>query len=257
MRLTKTTQSIVIVLTFLLAFYGFRLMNTYFPLDIPNDYVRTLVFYAWWLVPTVFLTGILYGFKGLGKHFGLHKGFVFGFAFGLVTVLPMLVSSAIIGRISDDFNLFALLKGTVFAGFGEEVLFRGFLFGLLFRKASWGFIPAALLGAVLFGMGHLYQGSNLMQTLGIFFVTAIGAAWFAWLYIEWNNNLWVPIFLHILMNLSWTLFEVSDTALGGITTNIFRVITIALTIVITLRHNKKAGYAISKNNLIRNQEIAG
>jgi hypothetical protein len=59
------------------------------------------------------------------------------------------------------------------------------------------------------------------------------------------------------MNLSWTLFEVSDTALGGITTNIFRVITIALTIVITLRRNKKAGYAISKNNLIRNQEIAG
>ncbi len=62
-----------------------------------------------------------------------------------------------------------------------------------------------------------------------------GAAWFAWLYVEWRNNLWLPIGLHILMNLYWALFDIESNALGGVWANVFRGLTIALSIIYTLR----------------------
>ena len=82
----------------------------------------------------------------------------------------------------------------------------------------------------------------------------MGAGWFAWLFIEWKENLWIPIFLHIFMNLSWVLFEVDNNALGGYVTNIFRIITIALTVIITIIYNKrKDKFSINRKNLITNQ----
>lgn len=82
----------------------------------------------------------------------------------------------------------------------------------------------------------------------------MGAVLFAWLYIEWDENLWVPIFLHALMNLSWHLFEMDETALGGILPNVFRGLTIALAIIFTIVYKKRKGehLAITKRNLINN-----
>ena len=54
------------------------------------------------------------------------------------------------------------------------------------------------------------------------------------------------------MNLSWGLFEVSSNALGGLYTNLFRIITITLTILVTIMRNKKDGLRLNKKNLIVN-----
>ena len=86
----------------------------------------------------------------------------------------MIVSSAIIGKIGDNVDFGILLNKTFIAGFFEEFLFRGFLFGILFRKLKWGFIPASILAEVILGLGHIYQGSTLMETTGIFGITTIG-----------------------------------------------------------------------------------
>ena len=94
----------------------------------------------------------------------------------------MFLGYAVIGQLSPSWTFLSILG--VFAGAAmEEIVFRGFLFGQLFRKAAWGFIPAVLINAVIFGMGHLYQGNSLGETTGVFFVTLIGGVWFAWLYI--------------------------------------------------------------------------
>ena len=249
----KISKSIIIILTFFIAIYGNRIVSGFVDISITSVYLRVAYFYMWWLVPTAIVTGLLFGFRNIFITLGLHKGFFTGLVFALITVLPMLVSSAVIGRIDENLDTFLLLRSTLFAGFAEEWLFRGFLFGILFRKLGWGFIPASAIGALFFGLGHIYQGSTISETAGIFLITAVGAAWFAWLYVEWNNSLWVPVFLHILMNFSWALFEVSTNALGGWYTNIFRVITIALTIVITIRYHKKTGLKINRKNLIINQ----
>ncbi|RMD72486.1 MAG: CPBP family intramembrane metalloprotease, partial [Bacteroidetes bacterium] len=170
--------------------------------------------------------------------------------------VPMWIGAATTGQLTGEVDAFALVRGTLVAGFMEELLFRGFLFGLLFRKAGWGFVPAALLGGILFGMGHLYQGHSLGEALGVFLVTALGGGWFAWLYVEWNYNLWVPIWLHVCMNLVWMLFELGDNALGGWLPNLFRALTIALTIVVTLRWHATRGRRITRRNLWVNRDAA-
>lgn len=253
MKQRKISISIIIILTFLIALYGKKILSEFLTFSISSDYLNVAYNYSWWIIPIFLATGLLFGFNNILKTLGIEKGLFLGFFIALITVSPMLISSAIIGHVIENFKLISFLHSTIFAGFMEELLFRGFLFGILFRKLCWGFIPASIIGALIFGIGHVYQGSTLLETIGVFFITALGAGWFAWLYIEWNNNLWVPIFLHVLMNLSWILFEVSSNALGGLYTNLFRVITIALTIIITIRHNKKNGLNIKMNNLISNK----
>ncbi len=78
-----------------------------------------------------------------------------------------------------------------------------------------------------------------MEWIGIFLVTFLGGILFAWTYVEWDNNLWVPIFLHKFMNLAWELFDVSDNALGDAYPNVFRTVTIALIIVITIWYKRR------------------
>lgn len=227
-------------------------MNSFVTINHSSPFLKALYSYSCWVLPSSLLVGILYGFKNILNNIGLNRGLLIGLLFSTISVSPMIISSAIIGKIDGNLNFGVLLHKTIFAGFFEEFFFRGFLFGILFRKLKWGFIPASLLGSVIFGLGHIYQGSTLIDIIAVFSITAMGAIWFAWLYIEWENNLWIPIFLHIMMNVSWTLFNVSENALGGIYTNIFRAITIALTIIITICYHKKRGLRINRKNLIIN-----
>jgi hypothetical protein len=246
-------KSAIIILIFLLSFYGKGIVTPYTGLTISGVFAGTLYYYSWWIIPTALTLGFLFGFRNIFKVTGLQKNLLTGLLFALLTVWPMLAGSAIIGKFNAGMDLGLLFRSTFLAGFMEEYLFRGFLFGILFRKYGWGFIPAALIGAVFFGSGHIYQGSNAGETIGIFIITAMGSLWFAWLFIEWRENLWIPVFLHILMNLSWGLFDISDNAMGGIAANLFRIATIALTIVITIFYHRKSGLKIRKNNLIVNK----
>lgn len=249
MRKQKIIYSSLIILIFIISFYGRKLVNPYVNLNFTSTFQEVLYFYSWWIFPSLLVVGILFGFKNMLNDLGLNKSILVGVIFSIITVSPMILSYSIIGKIDDNLSFGTLIHKTFVSGFLEEYFFRGFLFGILFRKLKWGFIPAAILGALIFGLGHISQGSTFIEMLGVFAVTAFGAIWFSWLYIEWNNNLWIPIFVHILMNLSWSLFNVSENAMGGIYTNIFRVITIGLTIIITIRYHKKRGLNINRKNL--------
>jgi len=107
------------------------------------------------------------------------------------------------------------------------------------------------LGALVFAISHLWQSADLSTLFGIFFTTFLGAVFFAWLYIEWNNNLWIPVFMHLFMNLHWMLFSAGENAFGGVYANIFRIAAIALSIVGTLIYKKRTGseLMINRNNL--------
>ena len=256
MKLKTVIHSIIIIITFLFAFYGKRILNIFVEIAFHSDITKIIYYYSWWIIPVIVTLCILFGFKNIFKELRIHKGFLFGLGFSFVTVLPMLLSSAIIGNVNEDLDYVSLIHKTIFAGFFEELLFRAFLFGILFRKLGWGFIPASALGAFIFGVAHLYQAHSISESISVFIVTSLGAVWFAWLFIEWKENLWIPIFLHIFMNLSWILFEVSNNALGNLYTNVFRTITISLTVIITISYNKRRGeFSVNKNNLIRNKYL--
>ena len=244
--------SIIVLLVFLIAVYGKRNLIKLLDLQIDQLELRVLHHYIWWLVPVLFATSFLLGNENIFKELGLQSPIGKGFLYAFLCTLPMLIGYAIFGQYNSDENLLSLLRKSILPGFMEEVLFRGFLFGLLFRKFGWGFIPAGIIGAVIFGFQHLYQGDGLMESLGIFAITFIGALWFAWLYIEWEENLWLVIFLHTLMNLYWLVFDISDSgALGGQEANIFRAITIAITVFLTFRSCKQRGvHVVNRSNLI-------
>lgn len=134
-----------------------------------------------------------------------------------------------------------LVRSALLPGIAEEILFRAFLFGFLYRFAGWGFLPAALLSALIFGLEHLYQGSDAMEALGIAVLTGVGGVWWAWLFVEWRWNIWVPIAFHVLLNSYWTAFDVADNAFGGPMAVGVRLLCIAISVVVTVVVARRRG----------------
>jgi membrane protease YdiL (CAAX protease family) len=199
----------------------------------------------------LFVTAIvLFGRQSL-EALGMSRSLLKGFGLALLLTLPMFFGYAIVFDFNHDLSWRQMMLGAVFAGFFEELYFRAFFFGLLFRYTRLGFIPSILLGAIIFGSLHLYQSSEIGEMAGIFIMTFLGAGFFAWLYAEWKYNFWFIAWLHTLMNLSWMLFEAGDNALGGVWSNVFRVITIAIAVVVTLRimKSKHAKPEVNRNSL--------
>ncbi len=83
------------------------------------------------------------------------------------------------------------------AGFGEEILFRGFLFRqfkIILPDFKLKTTIIVILSAILFSLPHLYQGpSGLIMTF-------IFGLIFAVIYVKSNYNLWITIILHGLVD---------------------------------------------------------
>lgn len=158
----------------------------------------------------------------------------------LTAPMPAGLASQGIAEISAQAP-YALLRMALLPGAGEELLYRGLLFGLLFRYAGWGFLPAALLAALVFGAAHLHQGGNAGEAAAVFALTAFGSLWFAWLYVEWDFDLWVPIALHVLMNAWWVLFPVAGNALGPGWAVGLRLMVVLLAVLATLAVARRRG----------------
>lgn len=222
------------------------------------EYAPVQLGYAALLMLIVFLMHGREAFRSMG----LGGGFVKGFLFALICTLPMFITSALTSsidpkRFSSWYQFLILINLTFVAGFFEEFFFRGFLFGQLFRYCRWGFFPAVLLQCVLFGLVHLLQGYDLLSSLSVMLVTALGGIFFAWVYVESGFNLWCSIFLHALMNLSWLMFTADHLgAVGNISGNIARAVTVCIAIgmiIIKKRTNKEAFFLSKKNRFISSE----
>ena len=183
---------------------------------------------------------------------GFNKPFIQGVTFSFLVAIPMFIGYGLISdfKISIDAKTFWLY--CVIAAFFEELYYRGIFFGQLFKKTHLGFIPAIIAGALIFASLHLYQSNDVATLFGIFITTFLGAGLFAWLYAEWDFNLWVPISLHFFMNLSWSLFSIADNAMGDWSANLFRGLTVLFAIVGTLlyKKKKKIPLSINRDNLL-------
>ena len=200
-----------------------------------TDWARYLIYQAvWYLVPLSVVMLLLHRPKEILSELGLSHGFTRGLGSAIVLTLPMFAGYVFLGSSPDPGAAVTIVAASVFAGFFEELFFRGFIFGQLFRTARWGFVPAAMLSGLFFASGHLYQSNDMAGAVAVFGITFIGSAWFSWLFVESGWNLWFPVFLHAFMNLSWGLFSMDDTAAGGWAANIPRFVTIALSILYIL-----------------------
>ncbi|MCX6249656.1 MAG: type II CAAX endopeptidase family protein [Bacteroidetes bacterium] len=242
--------SIIVVISFLTYYVIFEYFGKIFAaidtlLTFPiGSYFLTYIIAG---IPIFIGTAIIHRDFNIFSYLGLKGNFISAFLLTFIFTLPMFLGGLTFFSLNYEITLPAILKLTIFAGLFEELYFRGFLFGQLFKFTKIGFIPSIFLGALLFASGHLYQSTEFSVLLGVFLTTFMGAIFFAWLYVEWNYNLWVPIFMHFFMNLSWALFTVSENALGGVKSNIFRGLTIALAIAATVIYKKRKKMKLEVN----------
>ena len=127
-------------------------------------------------------------------------------------VLPVVVDtvSNALGLPPQQLGAFAALKGNAFeylvlllpvswgiAAFGEELLYRGFVYRRLtdaIGQTSWASTFALLGQAVLFALGHAYLGSRGMLNAGTLGLVASLA------YVRNGRNLWPLIIAHGLVD---------------------------------------------------------
>lgn len=192
----------------------------------------------------LFLAHRLSPLQSVGE-LGLRRAAGVGVSFSLLASLPMLLTFVLTTNVNPHLGLRATLMTSIVSPLSEEVLFRGYLFRQLYRRAGWGFLSAVGVTAVVFGLLHL--GSLLgkisaLNVLGEIAMISVGGAFYAWLFIKWDDNLWVPIALHAFMNL-WCVVFACDEAIGNWRNNLARALTVVVAIVVTRlrRHGTLAG----------------
>jgi membrane protease YdiL (CAAX protease family) len=242
----KPKKTLTIFLLVITGFLAYSVLNLYFKtikteLDTITHQGLTSYILTYFLIgiPIFIATYFINRKVNFFENLGLSKNILTGIGTGVLFALPMFAGGLIFFKFNQQMNIENLIAGTIVAGFMEELYFRGFLFGQLFRNTKIGFVPAIFLGAFIFAFGHLNQSQDASELTGIFLVTFFGAIFFAWLFAEWKYNLWVSIFTHTFMNLSWSLFAFDDTALGGTTANIFRALTIIIAIGFTIIYKNR------------------
>lgn len=254
--MNKTLRTLLIVFPSFIVYYllskQFKSLMSELSIYVPDRLLYYLIAYIIVCIPVFMGTALLHRSEKIFRPLGLSANILLGLLVAILFTLPMFLGGVLLFSFDSDLEIRMLLIGTLFAGFFEELIFRGFLFGQLYRYSKLGFIPSVVIGAIVFSLGHLYQSNDDGIKIGIFLITFLGSGFFAWLFVEWKYNLWVPIFMHTLMNLSWMIFDMSEHAMGGLWSNILRALTIALAIVGTIRYKRKKGlpFEVNKQTLL-------
>jgi membrane protease YdiL (CAAX protease family) len=176
--------------------------------------------------------------KAACRELGLRAPVKRALVFSFIAALPMLLAFALTSNLNHHMSAASVTVGCFIAPFAEEVLFRGYIFRQLYRRARLGFWMAALVPSVLFALVHVYQAESIGELIGILAITGIGSIIGCWIFMKWQDNLWAVFGLHSLMNLWWEVFAIDDTALGGWLANVARILTIALAVMLTFYKNR-------------------
>jgi membrane protease YdiL (CAAX protease family) len=210
------------------------------------------------LIPLVITSKLLLSKRNILDVFSLNKSIIKGFFLSLIGTLPMLIGYLIHFRLISIINCESLFINTVSSAFFEEVIFRAFLIGILYRFTRLGFLSSALLGSLLFAQVHLYQSQDITELAEIFTITFLGSLFFAWVYFESEYNLWTAIFLHFFMNLYWEIFNVSENVSGNLYGNLYKILSIIVMIVVVIyfkRKNKSSFEITWKSLFIKTREL--
>jgi CAAX protease family protein len=173
------------------------------------------------------------GPRDAARELGLSAPVLPAVAFALGVSLPMLIGFVLTRSLNPRLEIRSLLFLTVFSPFIEELEYRGFGIRQFQRGTGWPFWAVVWPSAILFGLGHVEKGQSVQEMAALFFLTGSWAVLVSWLLYRWQN-LWIPVALHICMNLWWELFSIARTAIGGWFPFAMQTLTMLLAIVATL-----------------------
>lgn len=231
---------------------------------------RKLVFFSLLTLIPLLAMFVLHRPKEVFSSWGFSGNFLVAFALSIFCTAPMFIGNALKMPLTNEISntlfdaglplLFeymvpahpgwsyqvyweGVLNTAVIAGFFEEIIFRGFIFGQLFRYARWGFMPAVLASIVPFAFLHIQLEWKWVAIGSMFIFTALDGAFFCWMFTQWRYNIWVPIWLHILINLSWIAFEGNNSE-SRIWANVVRLAAIAMSVLFTIWFKKQSGESL-------------
>ncbi|HEX2254314.1 MAG TPA: CPBP family intramembrane glutamic endopeptidase [Thermoanaerobaculia bacterium] len=198
------------------------------------------------LVAVLVLAGLWWVYRiGPGRaatEVGLRAPFVLAVLFALTATLPMAIGFGVGDEPVDGKPLWEMLFILTFWPFAEELLFRGYAFRQLHRRAGWGFWSATLVPTILFGVVHVlyffFQDAPLRIPLAAAGTTILLGVLYAWLFKAWGDNLWVPIAFHGMLNFWWEGFGFDRLNIDYWGMQVLRAAAIALAIMLTLMRHR-------------------
>ncbi|KMQ66203.1 hypothetical protein ACM46_01175 [Chryseobacterium angstadtii] len=220
-------------------FFCFKSIQTFIKETSGSKALAHTAAYSITLIPLIITLKILFPKKNTFSLFSLDKSILKGLFVAFIGTLPMLIGYFMYFKRVESVNFQSLFINTISSPFFEEVIFRAFLIGILFRFTGLGFISSILFGSLLFAQMHLYQSSNPTELMEIFLITFLGSVFFSWVYFEMDFNLWPAIFLHVFMNLYWEIFNIAENVSGNLYGNIFKILSIILVITVVIYRKQK------------------
>lgn len=239
-------------------FFFFKNIQTFSKNWFHSKAIAHIIAYSVTLIPLMATLKILLPKRNISDLLSLNRPVIKGFSFAVIGTLPMLIGYMIHFKAVSKINLETLFINTFSSAFFEEIIFRAFLIGALYRFTRLGFLSSALFGSLLFAQVHLYQSQNITELIEIFTITFLGSIFFAWAYFESEFNLWTAIFLHFFMNLYWEIFNVSENVSGNLYGNLYKLISIVVLIAVIIwfkRKNKIPFKVTWKSLFIKTREI--
>ncbi len=201
-----------------------------------------------WIVPALLLASAFWKLSPAGalRELGLGSNPLVGYAFGMCAALPSLVTSAHFGPAAVAPSVLAGLA--LVSPIAEEVLFRGWMFRQLTRRADWPLGWAVAASALVFGLAHVASWVGFAN--GQWFYPpivhlgwassapwlsevgskALGGLLFAWLVYRWDS-VWPAIGLHSAFNWSWPPVGANGVTLSAAVDA--RLASVAVAIVLT------------------------
>ena len=180
-----------------------------------------------------------FSLKKMFEMLGLSKGIWIAFLLALLAALPHLLGMQYLHGFNKEVSFADVWINGIHPGYHEEILFRGFMIGILVRYAKWPAIVPLILSSLLFAMGHLYQANSYSESI-VVFLTAFGAGTGFYLFYKYSNwNLWFPLFLHSFMDTATTISNWHGNITMSWQDNIFRGITILLAIYMSYRISRR------------------
>ncbi len=185
-----------------------------------------------------------------GRELGLRRPVLGPFVFGMICCAPMTVLPAFLVPLRREIDGLELAFSAGVWVLAEEVLYRGYCFNQLHRRAGWNLFVAAAATGVVFGLVHLWNASiqSLDLSSQLFSIALIGAGGivFAWLFAAWSDNVWAPFFVHGLMNLGWELWNIDTHPAAGWLVITLRVGTVVLAIGLTIVGRRRGWWGLRR-----------
>ena len=172
------------------------------------------------------------------RELGLTGSLTVPIVFASLATLPLAIGFGFGDRPLANLSVWSLGFTLTVWPFAWELIFRGYAFRQLHRRAGWGFFAAALVPPLVFAVVHLgfafFADQDLRIPLLASGAALLGGLFFSWLFVAWGDNLWPGVAFHGLLNFWWEGFGIDRDGIGTLGSNLLRGAAVVLAVLLTL-----------------------